>query len=447
MQRFGLITPSGWGNLGDAAIQDAVIAYLRQRYPDCEIIAFSLNPEDTERRHGVPAYPISGISIIPGYWVRTERTKSALSQGSEDGTEQSAVTSTDEPGVKATLRRIPLVFSALRLLRRLLKPAENAARKVYGDFRHVLRSVALCRGATALIVSGGGQIDEYWGGAWGHPYTLLKWALISRLTGSDYVILGVGTGTVSSSVSRFFIRRALSMADSRSFRDQKSLEMARDYGAAKDDAVTPDLAFAMDISGYLGEKESAGAKRVVISPMCYCDPRIWPTRDAGIYEAYIRKLAEVCARLSDDGWRLVFVPSDTVDNMAIADCVDGLRRNRPNLSDNAIETPEIAGVADLLGAVGSSEAVIASRLHCVLLSFAIHKPVFSLSYDRKVQTLVEEVSQNEYCLEIETFVVDEVVERFKRMVERSDHVSKEIETHVAEFRKSLNRYFDSIFSA
>ena len=236
------------------------------------------------------------------------------------------------------------------------------------------------------------------------------------------------------------------MSDSRSFRDKTSLELARQLGAAESDTVVPDLAFALDVENYLGQANVEEDKRVVVSPMCYCDPRIWPTKSAEIYEGYLRKVAAVCASLIREGWKVVFVPSDTADNMAIADCVKILEEIAPEIPGCAFSAPGIEGVEDLLEAIASSRAAIASRLHAVLLSFALHKPVLSLSYDRKVRTLVEEVAQTDYCLEIEEFSVNEALERFKRLAERSDHVSKEIESRVAGFRESLNRHFDSIFT-
>ena len=35
-----------------------------------------------------------------------------------------------------------------------------------------------------LVVAGGGQLDEEWGGSWGHPYALMKWAVLARVAGA-----------------------------------------------------------------------------------------------------------------------------------------------------------------------------------------------------------------------------------------------------------------------
>src|SRR5713101_5955830 len=55
--RIGLLDHMGYGNLGDAAIQEAVIANIKKRLPDARLVGFSFIPDDTIKRHGIPCYP------------------------------------------------------------------------------------------------------------------------------------------------------------------------------------------------------------------------------------------------------------------------------------------------------------------------------------------------------------------------------------------------------
>ena len=55
---IGLLDHMGYGNLGDAAVQDSVIGNIRKRLPNARLVGFSLVPDDTINRHGIPCHPI-----------------------------------------------------------------------------------------------------------------------------------------------------------------------------------------------------------------------------------------------------------------------------------------------------------------------------------------------------------------------------------------------------
>src|SRR6202008_2269922 len=57
--KIGLLDHMGYGNLGDAATQDALIANMKSRLPEAEIVGFSLNPNDTPKRQNIPCYSIT----------------------------------------------------------------------------------------------------------------------------------------------------------------------------------------------------------------------------------------------------------------------------------------------------------------------------------------------------------------------------------------------------
>src|ERR1700752_669685 len=57
--RIGLLDHMGYGNLGDAATQEALIANIRSRVPDAEVIGFSFNTHDTQKRHNIVSNSIT----------------------------------------------------------------------------------------------------------------------------------------------------------------------------------------------------------------------------------------------------------------------------------------------------------------------------------------------------------------------------------------------------
>src|SRR5215831_18043778 len=65
--KIGLLDHVGGGNLGDEATLDAVAANIKRRWPNAEIVAFSMNPDDTEARHGIMSHPIRRKRRTIGY--------------------------------------------------------------------------------------------------------------------------------------------------------------------------------------------------------------------------------------------------------------------------------------------------------------------------------------------------------------------------------------------
>ena len=57
-KRIGIVGHYGVGNLGDDTVVAILINKIREHYPNAEVLGFSLKPADTERRHGIKAFPI-----------------------------------------------------------------------------------------------------------------------------------------------------------------------------------------------------------------------------------------------------------------------------------------------------------------------------------------------------------------------------------------------------
>ena len=60
--KVALLTPYDGGNLGDAAIQEALIGNFRKYEPQVQLYGITLHPESTAARHHIPCYPLAAIS-------------------------------------------------------------------------------------------------------------------------------------------------------------------------------------------------------------------------------------------------------------------------------------------------------------------------------------------------------------------------------------------------
>src|SRR5690242_21948685 len=63
LERVAFVGPTGWGNLGDAAIIESLIHGIRLRHPNAQILGLTQRPYDTTSRHAVPAFTCSGLSL------------------------------------------------------------------------------------------------------------------------------------------------------------------------------------------------------------------------------------------------------------------------------------------------------------------------------------------------------------------------------------------------
>ena len=60
--RVALLTPYDGGNLGDSAIQAALIANLRRCEPHVDLCGITLHPARTSARHQIPCYSLTATS-------------------------------------------------------------------------------------------------------------------------------------------------------------------------------------------------------------------------------------------------------------------------------------------------------------------------------------------------------------------------------------------------
>jgi len=406
-----LLGPFGGGNLGDAAIQDAVLAHLGARRPDVRMIGISMVPADTMERHGIETYAYNTHAF------QFNRRKARREPARESPT---------------FARRIR------ESLRWRLSPLLRAA---YG-LAHALYVFAKLTKIDLLLVSGGGQIDEFWGGPWEHPFTLFKWVTLARLTGTRVAFLSVGAGTVSSSVSRWFLRRALRQAHYRSFRDAGSKQIvgAR-LGCGADDPVVPDMAFALPVAPLVN---SAGdpKKRVLVAigPMPYGHPEIWPERDSGAYERYIALLAEFSRKLMQEGITPEFFPGQiSSDPAAIQDICDRL--------DARPTRPSIRTVGELMSFLSTADIVVASRFHGALLALLLRRPVIALSYERKVRQLMADCGQADLCLDLEHASFDQLLRTYASAMSRRHAISAVLDARVRRDTSAVLAQFDLVASS
>jgi polysaccharide pyruvyl transferase WcaK-like protein len=423
--KIGLLHHVGGGNLGDGATLEAVAGNIKQRRPNAEIVAFSMNPDDTDRKHRIKSYALRRNGWSVGY------------KSTGTGT-------TFKANVKALTSKYRLVFNLLKATSAVIRLPIG----VLGELSFLVSSLRIIKSFDLLIVSGGGQLTEK-DGPWGFPYTIFKWVVLARLAGVSCMFLNVGAGPLTLPLSRFFARRALLAADYVSLRDEKSRALVHEIGFAGECRVCPDSVYGLDIASTKRSVRERSSQSIVgFAPMLYPDrdPSGYPAeRNQAVYEAFIGKLASFASWLVRSHTLALFGTDIGVDPPAIEDL------QRTLLSIHGIPPPlsgvyqPITSVLDLLATMSGMDYVVTCRFHGVIFAHLLNKPVLAIAHHPKVTELMADLELQHYCVDIRDFDVNSLKDRFASMVNNAEEIKAQMAAKLTRNRQLLKNQFDELF--
>ncbi|HEY1799802.1 MAG TPA: polysaccharide pyruvyl transferase family protein [Terriglobales bacterium] len=398
---IALLTPYDGANFGDAAIQDALIENFRKNDPDATFVGVTLNPDRTAEKHNIPCFPLAAISR-PHY-------RPARKNGTWANTR---------------LSRLPVLKQFAAAMREL---------------RHVRESYQILRKVDVLAVAGGGQLDEEWGGPWGHPYSLFKWARLASLAGCPVVFLSVGACRMDSWLSKWFLKRALSSAAYRSYRDQGSKQLALALTPRAEGPVVPDIAFSLPVEKYKPVMYSGSSTpiRVALSPIAYAHPNLWPTANAIEHERYLTELASFTSQLLKSGVLVTLFSSSSPDELIFPELRKRLDSDLTEADHNRLSSRDVGSHHELLELLNSVDYVVSSRLHALLLAFLVNKPAIAISYDRKVTSLMEDMGQASYCFDIKSYTRYNLASAFSDIQTNRQLISSKLSAIRRGYRSAL----------
>ena len=435
IKKIGIFGHVGNRNLGDEAIITAVIRNMKRYYPGAEIFGFTLKPEDTKARHNIIAFPIR------------KSKKSQQRQNQYDNERVPFQKSTQQIRlkelVKNRLKSIPLIFGFLKGVQKTLFLIRDSIKEV----GFLVSSYKNLRGIDLLIIAGSQQLIDFIGGPWGHPYTHFKWSIIAKTVKTKVAFLSVGAGPITSPLSKFFIKYALSHASYQSYRDDSSKKLIEQIGVTGNNPVFPDLAYSLPLNG---EKHAVFPKSslpiVGINPIPFSDPEYWPGSSVCIYEGYVKKLAEFALWLVENGYAILFFPTQlNLDPLVINDIKLCMKNSGGiDFKRSMIDQP-IHSFDDLISAISMTSIVVASRFHGVVIPFVLNKPVLAIMYHKKTLDLMEMMGQSEYALDIHSFDFNSLRKQFISLEFNKKTLKKEIERRVSISRQALEIQYEQVF--
>jgi len=439
--KIALLTPYTGSNLGDAAIQDAVIDNIRMRYPEASICMISINPAATTKLHHVLSFPITPFGI--SHYAPNSSTPEISNKIQRSQPAINIIGVLDS--AKKIIIRAPLLYKIIKGAKRIITCIFDSPKSGYQEIAHALKSYNLLKDIDLLIVSGGGQLDDYWGGPWGHPYALLKWGIIAKIRGAQYIFLSVGTCALTSKLSIIFVKQALKIANYRSYRDNTSKKLLDNINFTHKDLVYPDLAFSYVIRANSKLQNSAGNRKTVgISPITFLPECGWFKNDITAYKKYLDTLAEFTSTLIRNGYSILFFSTDIPDRKAVNYIVETIRSDHKLDVTNRIREALTDSPETLFDQLYNVDYVVASRLHGILLSNLYCLPVLAISYDRKVDTYMADAGFKYYTLTISNIDIDLLLNKFESLVTNTESVKSKLNNNIHNNASELKRQYNFV---
>jgi polysaccharide pyruvyl transferase WcaK-like protein len=388
-------------NFGNESSLQAILYNLRRFQPDAEVLCISTGPEAAAATHQVKAIPV--VERFIESWAPRNRLGRMLCR----------------------------VCVAL--------PAEG--------YQCVKGLIGLRR-TDMLIVPGTGLLTDAYGfSGWG-PYTLLRWSLIAKLCRCKLLLVSVGAGPIYSARGRWFVKSILLLADFRSYRDNSSLQCLSGIGfRAGNDRVSPDLAFSLPEPA-MPRRDAGKSPRAVVGlgVMEYAGKYSVAHPTDRIYSAYLDSLAMFAEWLIAGGYDVRLLIGDLGDMPAKKEFRDLLRNRISSCHEQHLIDEPIRSVEDLLVQIAETDLVVATRFHNVLLSLVCNKPVISIAFHHKCESLMSAMGLSEYCLNINDLKADQLIERFCDLERNSDKIKRSIGEKTSQFRADLDQQYKIIFN-
>jgi polysaccharide pyruvyl transferase WcaK-like protein len=412
-KKVALLHHTGCGNLGDDAIIDAVVSSIRRRWYNTEFVVFSMNPDDTLRRHGIPSFPIR------------QYTWSSRPNPDEGKTH-------------------PVATGLLNGLKQSIDKVVRIIRGAFAEIAVLVESYRALRSIDVLIVSGGGQLTER-GGPWSFPYALFVWSVLTKLVGVRLLFLNVGAGPLNHRLSKFFIPRALSRAEYVSFRDDPSQLLATEIGYSGKSYVCPDNVYSLEVR--LPEVPAAPQQLPVVGispmPFPFSDLLEYPSNAAAIQQELVDKMAEFCALVAKKGYSVRLFASDLKSDPAV---IEDVRKTL--LERYKLLTPEyipIDSVQELLSEMSLMDYIVTCRFHGAVFAHLLNKPTLAIAHHPKVTHLMDALGMARFCVEMTAFDSVQLFERFSLLTVERATVKAELAVTLADLKRKSSSQFDQLF--
>lgn len=372
----------GVGNLGNNATAMTLVSWLRERFPDIQVLMTTDAPDFA--RH-------AGAAAVPRRWRRPSNA----------------------------------VFLALN---RVLRGAPG----FIGDFLHAFRAM---KNVDLMLVGGTGVLDDF-GGVTprGAPLLLLQWSVAARLRAARCAWIAIGAGPLSSPLSQRLARMSAAISVHRSYRDTASVRFLDSIGVdTTHDFLVPDLVFLLPSPVPNADRHPP---RVSIAVMRYLGwtPDAYSMNRLGTYTSILARMGR---DLLSAGFEVEILSADEDDDEA-AEAVAS------KMEAPGINVKQVRSLVELVDVLGYADVVVATRFHAVLSALLASAPVISLGYGTKNELLMERMQLGAFCQHIDNINYELLQAQARKCIVRNAELRQLIERGVELRRRELEDYLDNL---
>ncbi len=403
--------------MGNEMTMSAMIQNLRRLHPDIVLCGFSWNPQDTFERHGIPSFPIKRGG-------RASKGSHGPSEAKDSGTSN----------WKTRLQRYRNLSRAAKYI---------SAPLLESAFLNRIRGYL--RGLDLLVFAGTGPFTDSWGGVMGFPYSISQWTHLCRISGTKVAVVSAGAGPLNSWASKRLIGSALRQTAYRSFRDEYSKQLVEDLELRGDTYVFPDLAFSLTIPDAAPIAWPENRKDVAITGLPYRKPGWWENPNAEAYGRYLDSVAEFASWLLNAGYTVRLVPTQfRMDPEFISDLKSRIQLRGLRAFASRLVAEPAGTFEQVLAQLSKASVVVTSRFHGVVFSYLLGRPVLGISYHPKINELMKDFGQEEFCVDLSTLDIDDLRRRFRRLEANKLRASNRIQRTVGLYRVSLEEQYERL---
>lgn len=296
--------------------------------------------------------------------------------------------------------------------------------------RHDLRLIwKELNGADLLISGGGGLLQDSTG-----PNSILYYlgvVTLAKMMGKPVFFYGQGIGPVKTALGKALMRLVVNRVDAITVRDEESREELLSLGVNKPPVyVTADPALGLDTAGIdpaPGRGILTGLGVEPGTPMLGISVRSWKE-----LQQYKKVLARVCDRLTEEGWKVIFLPMHYPGDVNVSREISSLMKKPSITVDRQLNFSE------MLSLMTQVHTVIGMRLHFLIFGALLNIPMVGVSYDPKVDRFLN-LMQMPSGGAVDSLDFDHLLRQVHDVIFRRDELKEKLAGRVAVLRKEAQK--------